>query len=176
MNQEITQEFKEQIIYRLDESIRMLSKSFEQVEEKDIWKRFNESSNSIGNLVLHLCGNITQYAIASLGNTKDKRERDSEFAAIEGFSKEELLSKLVHTIDEAKKVLINCSYDELMRKRAVQGFTFSGIGIAIHVTEHLSYHTGQIAFWVKQLKNKDLGFYDGMDYNANEKNCTLFGY
>jgi len=161
MNQEITQEFKEQIIYRLDESIRMLSKSFEQLEEKDVWKRFNESSNSIGNLVLHLCGNITQYAIASLG--------DSEFAATEGFSKEELLSKIAHTIGEAKIVLSNCSYDELMRRREVQGFTFSGIGIAIHVTEHLSYHTGQIAFWVKQLKNKDLGFYDGMDLNIKNK-------
>ena len=56
-----------------------------------------------------------------------------------------------------------------MRKREVQGFTFSGIGVAIHVTEHLSYHTGQIAFLTKQIKNIDLGFYDGMDLKIKNK-------
>ena len=58
---------------------------------------------------------------------------------------------------------IDVSEEELMRKRMVQGFEYSGIGIIIHVTEHFSYHTGQIAFWTKQLKNKDLGFYADRD-------------
>ena len=165
MESTIIQEFNEQIIYRLDESLRMITISFDQLNEEDVWKRFNESSNSIGNLILHLCGNITQYGIASLGNTKDQRDRDAEFEANEGYSKKELLSKLTAAIVEAKNILSACSVSELMRKREVQGFTFSGIGIAIHVTEHLSYHTGQIAFWTKQLKNKDLGFYDGIDLN-----------
>ncbi|WP_299253716.1 DinB family protein [uncultured Aquimarina sp.] len=169
MNEEISQEFKEQIIYRLDESLRMITISFGKLSEDDIWKRFNQSSNSVGNLVLHLCGNITQYAIASLEGLEDKRDRDAEFEAKEGFAKAELLLKLKKTIEEAKTVLLNCSLAELMRKREVQGFTFSGIGIMIHVTEHLSYHTGQIAFWTKQLKNKDLGFYDGMDLNIKNE-------
>ncbi|WP_298539306.1 DinB family protein [uncultured Aquimarina sp.] len=169
MNQEIAQEFKEQIVYRLDESIRMIAISFEQLAEDDIWKRFNESSNSIGNLILHLCGNITQYAIASLGNQEDKRDRDAEFEAKEGFSKKQLLERLNTAVNEAKTTILNCAISELMRKREVQGFTFSGIGIAIHVTEHLSYHTGQIAFWTKQLKNKDLGFYNGIDLNIKNE-------
>jgi len=169
MNEETAQEFKEQIIYRLDESLRMITISFDQLSEDDIWKRFNESSNSVGNLILHLCGNITQYAIASMGNKEDKRDRDSEFEATEGYAKDELLKKFMTTVFETKKVLSDSSISELMRKREVQGFTFSGIGIAIHVAEHLSYHTGQIAFWTKQLKNKDLGFYDGMDLNMKNK-------
>ncbi len=169
MNKEIAQEFKEQIIYRLDESIRMITISLEQLSEDDIWKRCNSSSNSIGNLILHLCGNITQYAIASLGNLEDKRDRDTEFEAKNGFSKSQLLSKLNAIIEAAKITLLNCSVSELMRKREVQGFSFSGIGIAIHVTEHLSYHTGQIAFRTKQLKNKDLGFYDGIDLNIKNE-------
>lgn len=165
MDSEIIQDFKEQIIYRLDESVRMITISFDQLSEEDIWKRFNESSNSIGNLILHLCGNITQYAIASLGNLEDNRDRDAEFNATDGLTKSELLTKLTTTITEAKRIIDTCSTVEYQRKREVQGFNFSGIGIAIHVTEHLSYHTGQIAFWTKQLKNKDLGFYDGMDLN-----------
>ncbi|MHA7057164.1 DinB family protein [Aquimarina sp. M1] len=169
MNEEIAQEVKEQIVYRLNESLRMITISFNHLTEDDIWKRFNQSSNSIGNLMLHLCGNITQYAIASLGGLEDKRDRDVEFEAQKGFAKAELLLKLTNTIKEAETVLLNCSFTELMRKREVQGFTFSGIGIAIHVTEHLSYHTGQIAFWTKQLKNKDLGFYEGIDLNTKNK-------
>jgi len=169
MNQEIAQEFKEQVIYRLDESLRMITISFDQLSEDDIWKRFNESSNSIGNLILHLCGNITQYAVASLGGLEDKRERDAEFETKEGVSRDELLKKIIVVISKAKKTLRNCSDSELMRKREVQGFAFSGIGIAIHVTEHLSYHTGQIAFWTKQLKNRDLGFYDGIDLNIKNE-------
>lgn len=169
MNEEISQEFKEQISYRLDESLRMITISFDQLSEDDIWKRFNQSSNSIGNLMLHLCGNITQYAIASLSGLEDERDRDAEFEAKEGFLKEELLLKLNETLEQVKTILFDCTISELMRKREVQGFTFSGIGIMIHVTEHLSYHTGQIAFWTKQLKNKDLGFYDGMDLNIKNK-------
>ncbi|MBW1296097.1 DinB family protein [Aquimarina litoralis] len=169
MDSEIIQEFKEQIIYRLDESIRMITISFDQLSEDDIWKRFNESSNSIGNLILHLCGNITQYAIASLGNLEDKRDRDAEFEATDGFLKDELLEKINKTVSEAKNTIRNCTDSEYMRKREVQGFNFSGMGIAIHVTEHLSYHTGQIAFWTKQLKNNSLGFYDGIDLNIKNE-------
>ena len=49
---------------------------------------------------------------------------------------------------------------------SVQGFQLSGIGIVVHVVEHYSYHTGQISFWTKQLKNKDLRFYAGLDLNV----------
>lgn len=166
MGQDVIDEFKEQITYRMDESMRMVTKAFEELEEEDMWKRFNESSNSIGNLVLHLCGNITQYAIASLGNKEDNRERNKEFTDTGGYTRQELLEKLKNTVEQAKTIIKNCSDSEMMRKREVQGFLFSGIGIAIHVTEHYSYHTGQIAFWTKQLKNKkDLGFYNGIDLN-----------
>lgn len=171
MEEKVVKEFIEQIIYRWDESTRMIRLSFEQLEEEDVWKRPTIHSNSIGNLILHLCGNITQYAISSLGNTKDHRNRDEEFAATGGFNKTELLDQIKQTIETAKNVLQNISVSELLREREVQGFTFSGIGIAIHVAEHYSYHTGQIAFWTKQLTHKSsLGFYDGIDLNIKNKN------
>ncbi|TCI94844.1 DinB family protein [Tenacibaculum sp. M341] len=169
MEKEMLKEFKEQIVYRLNESTRMIKISFQKLEEEDIWKKINDSSNSIGNLIIHLCGNITQYAIASLGKTEDQRNRDYEFEVTSGFTKEELLSKLEITVEKAKSIILSTSEEEYMRKRSVQGFEFSGIGIAIHVTEHYSYHTGQIAFWTKQIKNKSLGFYDGIDLTIKNK-------
>ncbi len=122
----------------------------------------------MGNLLLHLCGNITQYIIAALGENLDLRERDKEFETVDGYTKNELWQQLEDTVNKAKEVLENASDKKLLKKHKVQGFYFSGIGIVIHAVEHFSYHTGQIAFCTKQLKNTDLGFYK--DHNLNTKN------
>ena len=169
MEEKIKEEFVQNTIYRLDENTRMCSISLEYLSEEDIWKRPNESLNSIGNLILHLCGNITQYVISSLGETEDMRERDVEFNTASGFTKEELLQKLKETVETAQRVINDASIDQLIRKRDVQGFYFSGIGVVIHAVEHYSYHTGQIAFLTKHLKNTDLGFYKGLDLKIKNK-------
>ena len=152
-----------QACYRMDESTRMLRTALDELDEADVWKRPNVASNSVGNLILHLCGNIRQYAISALGGTEDLRERDAEFAARNGADKAVLLEKLLATVDEAQATIRNADADNLLRVRSVQGFRLSGLGIVLHVVEHYSYHTGQIAFWTKLLKDKDLGFYAGID-------------
>ena len=166
MEEKIREEFVQNSLYRLDENMRMNSISLKHLSDEDIWKRPNESLNSIGNLILHICGNMTQYVIASLGGTEDIRERDVEFTVESGYTKKELLQKLADTVEAAKRVINDAKVDQLVRKREVQGFYFSGIGVVLHAVEHYSYHTGQIAFWVKQVKNMDLGFYDGQDLNV----------
>lgn len=163
MNSPELQELTAQIILRMEENTPRIEKCLAELTEEEVWQRPNPVSNSIGNLILHLCGNITQYAISSLGNRPDARDRDAEFAAESGFSKAELLEKLTWTVREAVETIRRTDREELLRERAVQGFQMSGIGIIVHVCEHYSYHTGQIAFWTKQLKNKDLGFYAGVD-------------
>jgi len=165
MEEKFKEEFVQNALYRIDESTRMNRISVAQLSEEELWKRPNESLNSIGNLILHLCGNITQYVISSLGENEDKRDRDLEFSAKEIYSKEELVEKLTETVEIAKRIINDASVEQLVRKRKVQGFYFSGIGVVLHAVEHYSYHTGQIAFYTKQLKNQDLGFYKGTDLN-----------
>lgn len=159
-------EFIQNSCYRMDESLRMISISLAKVSEAQVWQKPNESLNSIGNLILHLCGNMTQYGIASLNETEDKRQRDVEFSTGGGPNKEELFKKLQTTVNKVKATFRNVSLERLLASKQVQGFEFSGIGNIIHVVEHFSYHTGQIAFWVKQLNNEQLGFYDGHDLNT----------
>ena len=163
-------EFLENSVYRLDENTRLNKISLESIEESNIWQKPNDSSNSIGNQIIHICGNMTQYIIASLGGQGDLRNRDAEFSITDGFTGSELIQKLEDTVDQAKYVLNNCSKSQLLKRYMVQGFELSGIGIVIHAVEHYSYHTGQIAFWTKLLVNKDLGFYDGRDLNIKNKN------
>lgn len=164
----IAAEFIAQSIHRIELNTPRITKCLNELSEEEVWYRPNGSSNSIANLILHLCGNITQYIISSIGDEPDNRERDKEFAAVGGFSKAELLSKLENTISTAVEVIRNCTEESLLRVRSVQGFTYTGIGNIIHVTEHYSYHTGQIALLTKIMKNKDLGFYAGL--NLNTKN------
>lgn len=159
-------EFKAQSIAYLEANTPRIEKCLAQLSEAEIWQRSNEASNSVGNLILHLCGNITQYILSSLGGQPDQRRRDAEFAAEGGLNKQALWEKLSATTREAAHVIAQATESELLRVRSVQGFQLSGVGIVVHVVEHYSYHTGQIAFWTKELKNKDLGFYADMDLNA----------
>lgn len=161
--EKLVQELLDNALYRMDESTRMIRKSLSEISEEELWLKPNESLNSIGHLMQHLCGNITQYIISSLGETEDIRNRDLEFSSTNSASKLEVLTKLESTVDNAKRVIFDSNSDKLLKVRQVQGFSFSGVGVIIHAVEHYSYHTGQIAFWVKQLKNKDLGFYEGVD-------------
>lgn len=164
-NDDILTEFIENSLYRLDESTRMNAISVAALSETDIWKRFNAHSNSVGNLILHICGNMTQYVVSSLGETQDTRERDLEFSRTSGGDKKQLMERLTSNVQKAKDVISKATPEQWLRKRNVQGYHFSGIGCVLHAVEHYSYHTGQIAFWTKQLKNKKLGFYQGVDLN-----------
>src|SRR5215510_7059316 len=98
MLDDFKKEFIDQSIHRIDENTKRLRACLDQLDESETWKRPNENSNSIGNLILHLCGNIRQYAISSLGNIQDIRERDKEFSADGGYSQHELLDKLISTL------------------------------------------------------------------------------
>ena len=169
----LVEELVKNALYRIDENTRMIKHSFYEISEEQLWEKPNTSLNSIANLLLHLCGNITQYIISSLGEQEDIRNRDLEFSTAGGLTKSEVLKKLEETVDTAKRVIFDATPAQLIKIRSVQGFSFSGVGIIMHAVEHYSYHTGQIAYWVKQLKEKDLGFYDGIDLNTkNESRHT----
>lgn len=165
MTEDLLQEFINAAIHYIDENTSKLKICLEELEEADTWRRPNEHSNSVGNLLLHLSGNIRQWVISSLGNSDDNRQRETEFAADGGFTKVELKEKLFSTIEEAKAVIRNVTLAGVLKERKVQGYSYSGVHIILHITEHYSYHTGQIIFWTKLLKNKDLGFYAGVDLN-----------
>ena len=152
-----------EVIRRLyDESLARILKCIDQLNDAQIWWRPNENSNSIGNLVLHLCGNVRQWIYAGLGANDDYRNRQTEFDERGPIPKKELISRLTSTMELVKPIILNVTADELLKKRPVQTFEETGLTILVHVTEHFSYHTGQIAYISKELLDKPLGFYDGV--------------
>ncbi|WP_407524383.1 DinB family protein [Lacibacter sp. MH-610] len=167
--EKIKKEFIRDCVRHLNEYTKRVKICLDMLSEEQVWQKPNEASNSIANLMLHLCGNMTQYVLSSLGSRADLRERDKEFSAKGGFTKEQLFEKLsgvVHSVIEEIQI-----HDEesLLKTRTVQGFEKSGIAIILHITEHYSYHTGQIALLTKLMTNEDLEFYKGMDLNAKNR-------
>ena len=154
---------KEAHIHFLHWNLERIARCLDEITEEQVWQRPNASSNSIGNQVLHLCGNIRQWLVAGLSGEPDIRERDEEFAATGGVGKAELLARLTAVVKESEAVIAALTEEELLRERPVQTFVHDGMFILTHVTEHLSYHTGQIIFWVKALKDEDLDLYGGIE-------------
>ena len=145
-----------------DECLPRILKCLDELENEQVWWRPNENSNSIGNLVLHLCGNVRQWIFTGLGRNEDIRNRQEEFDQREMIPKEKLREKLIHTMELVRPVIENVPVEELLNIRSVQTFEETGLTILIHVTEHFSYHTGQIAYITKMLNGEPLNFYDGV--------------
>ncbi|EAQ40064.1 hypothetical protein MED134_04904 [Dokdonia sp. MED134] len=160
------QDFKDNAIFRLEENVRMISIALSKVVEEELWTKQNQSLNTLGNQLLHICGNMTQYIVSGLGGNPDERNREEEFSTEDGFTKDELLQRLLLTVQTATTIIDDATPENLLKKRKVQGFDLSGIGIVLHAVEHFSYHTGQIAMQVKLVIDQPLGFYEGMNLNT----------
>ncbi len=170
MNTQVSQEFIDQAIFRLyEESVPRLLKCVEEVSDEQLWHRANDNSNSIGNLVLHLTGNVNQWINTGLGGDDDQRIRQAEFDNRGDIERTELLERLDVVMVRAKQVLKGLPESDLTKVHSVQGYEESGISIVMHVVEHFSYHVGQITYIVKSTKDIDTGYYSDNDLNVTGK-------
>lgn len=150
----------------LDHSIETLKVFATRIEtclgmlnEEQIWARGNENENAIGNLVMHLCGNVRQWILANIGGQPDLRQRDGEFSARGGLSTADLLERLRGTVAEAVALIDAVTPQRLLDRRVIQGYDVSVLEAIYHVVEHFTLHAGQIIFATKMLTGTDLGFY-----------------
>lgn len=143
----------------LDASMKKIRNCLAQLDDGQTWWRPQDSMNSIGNLVLHLGGNLRQWGIVSVLEQQDQRDRDSEFAASDGASREQLLTGLTDTVAEAQKVIRSLSPDDLLSKRTIQGFEVTVLEALGHTVTHFTGHTHQIIM-LTRLILKDTYKYD----------------
>lgn len=144
----------------LDEQLPRLRRCAELLGDARIWRRPHRHGNSVGNLLLHLVGNTTQWILATFGAVDDRRERAAEFAAEGGRSVAELLALMEQTYVRAVAVVEGLSVAELLRPRLVQGYQETGLSVVLHVLEHCAGHAYQIYAATKQALDVDLRFYD----------------
>lgn len=128
------------------------------LSEDQVWWRPHATSNSVGNLVLHLAGNVRQWIVSGLGGEQDRRERDKEFSELGPLPRRTLIRRLESTVSAADRVLAKLSSTDLAREYSIQGFQVTGLSAVAHVTEHFAHHTGQIIYATKLQLGVDLGF------------------
>jgi uncharacterized damage-inducible protein DinB len=142
------------------EYLPKMERCLERLSDEQVWWRANPESNSIGNLLLHICGNARQWIVCGLGGAPDERQRQTEFDERKIIPRSELLEKLRSTMAEVDQTLARFDSGKLLNKYLIQGTKASGLEAIFHVTEHISMHTGQIILLTKMLANIDLVFYD----------------
>jgi len=140
----------EQLVSRIETCVAKLT-------PEQIWTRGASNENAVGNLLLHLEGNVRQWILSGVGGAPDLRQRDSEFAAQSG---EGALERLRRTVDEASALIAGLPHERLSEPRTIQThYNITVMEAIYHVVEHFAGHTGQIIFATKLLTGEDLGFY-----------------
>lgn len=133
-----------------------VERCLEQLTDEDVWRRANEASNSIGNLILHLSGNVQQWIIGGVGNLPYERDREHEFSERGNFTRAELLARLKETLTKADQVLANVDPNSLLERKEIQGNDVTIMQAILRIVQHFGLHTGQILLLTKQYTGEDL--------------------
>ena len=168
--QALIRNIREEVVLRIcTESISRINKCIDSLSDDQLTYNNNFNTNSVNNLILHLDGNIRQWLIASLMDNPYERNRTEEFNRSNIKSRSEL-NNILETLDEdIKNACDRLSVSYLLATHSIQGFTETGYSICSHVVEHFSYHTGQITLITKQICDKNMNYYKGLDLNIQNK-------
>jgi hypothetical protein len=128
----------------LESALKRIKHCLAQLNDVQVWRRSHPNLNSIGNLILHLCGNLRQWVVAGVGGASDKRNRPAEFAERGPIPKQELLDSLARVVAEAMRVLAGVNAQQLAELRRIQGFEVSGIAAIFDSVPHFRGHTQEI--------------------------------
>jgi uncharacterized damage-inducible protein DinB len=158
LQEKIATEFRDQSCVRMAEMVEQLEKCMGRLSDEQIWRRGGEYENSIGNLILHLCGNMRQWVLHGIRGDRDVRVRDAEFAAEGGRSGKELMEEFRAVTTEVMQVIRTLPTERLMEwvtpQPGRQGKTI--LGSIYQVVAHVHTHAGQMILLTKQMAGCDL--------------------
>ncbi|MCA9040449.1 MAG: DUF1572 family protein [Planctomycetaceae bacterium] len=157
---QLSAHFRSYSVARLLDANKQINRCLKILSQEQIWTRPNEASNAIGNLVLHLTGNVNQWILSALNAEPDHRNRPAEFAQREPLPTEEISARLKNTVEAACRAIERLEPERLIQSINIQGYDTTILGAVYHVVEHFSLHTGQIVYATKLHINQDLSLYD----------------
>jgi uncharacterized damage-inducible protein DinB len=157
MNPEIGPLFLDYSVRKLTQLTGNVESCLNKLTDRQVWERHAAHENTIGNLILHLCGNIRQWIMHGVKNDPDIRTRDAEFAADGGLTVKQLSELFSKTVNEAKSVIASLPPERLVERTDPQKLGEVPVLDAIYqVVGHVQQHVGQIILLTKQMSRKDL--------------------
>ena len=140
---------------------------------EQVWTRNSDNENAVGNLVLHLSGNVCQWIGSGVAGLPDNRHRDAEFDARGGRAAKELSELLKTRVTDAAGIIRAVPAARLTERITPQGHDVTVLEAIAHVVEHFSMHTGQIIFLTKMLTGQDLAYYQHLRGSGRAAGSTL---
>ena len=129
-----------------------------ELNEEEIWWRQHETNNSVGNLLLHLTGNLRQFILSGVGGAADMRDKQEEFAQRKKIPTAELLRSLKEALASTDRVLSGLSATRLLDHTTVQGTDRHIVEVLSVVVEHFALHCGQIIYIAKLKTGREMKF------------------
>ncbi len=145
--------------HELREGCERIGACLDKLTAEQIWHRDHAIENSVGNLVLHLAGNLRQWIVSGVGGAEDVRRRDWEFETRVPLSAAVLRRSLSAAVDASDAVLADLDAARFLETRRIQIFEVTVLHAVVHVLTHFAGHTGQIIWATKHVTGQDLGFY-----------------
>ncbi len=129
---------------------RRIEHGLSQLSDEDVWWRPHESMNAAGNIVLHVCGNVSQWIVSGVGGHAYERDRPAEFACRDSIPADQLLAQFRQTIDRADEVLSVLTEPQLLETRRIQSFDTSVLAAVYHAVSHLEGHAQEMIYIARQ--------------------------
>ncbi len=144
-------EFLSQCSLRFSGAFARIVKALQQLDDAQIWSRPSPSSNSIGILLQHLEGNLSQWIYAGVGGNTFRREREAEFTRENGATRDQAIATLHDLEARIREVIANVPEESLLDSRRIQGFDESIMSALMSALSHLELHAGQIIYMTKLM-------------------------
>ena len=158
---------------KLAENVGRIEACLTELPPLSLWARGSENENAVGNLLLHLDGNVRQWILSGVGAGPDARDRPSEFSARSGANASVLLSQLRRTVVRRWISSALSPTGGSRKQLSIQGYDTTVLSAIFHVVEHFSGHTYQIILLTKRFTGKDLGFYSYLDKTGRREADAL---
>lgn len=149
---------RSELLHLVDAAEHRLRHCLKQLSDEQIWERPRPEMNSIANQILHVCGNLKQWAVDGILGHPSDRDRAAEFAANHTATKAQLLQKLTETLTDVRAVISTVDTQNLQEPRRIQGFEVTGLGSLMHTIPHLVGHTHQIMQLTRWILGEEYQF------------------
>lgn len=158
MSEELRDALNHALCDELAAALGRIAHCLSQLSVEQIWLRPKPEMNAIGNLMLHLAGNVRQLIVTGVGGAADTRERQAEFDARGPIPADELLAMLFTVVKEAQQTIQSASAETLCAMIPVKRYDWNGIEAVVRSIAHFRGHAQEIIHMTRMILGEKYEF------------------
>ena len=136
----------------VDDYPAQIGQCLDLMTEDDVWWRPDETSNALGNIMLHLIGSNCLYVGYGVGARAIERDRAAEFTARGNPDRVVIVGGWNQTVQMMTEVFDSLDASQLMEKTDRAGKETTIASILLHASHHTAAHMGQVV-WITKMRH-----------------------